>query len=160
MTLALYVVGCLLVLVGLAGLLLPALPGAPLIFLGALAVAWADGFARIGVAELLVLGGLAIVISAVDFLASIVGAKRFGSSRWGLAGAFAGLLIGLPFGLAGLVAGPVAGAVLAEVLVDSDLRRAGRVGVGTLIGFVLGTALKYALAIVMVALATVFWTTS
>jgi uncharacterized protein YqgC (DUF456 family) len=160
MTTVLYIVGVLLVAAGLVGLLLPAIPGSPLIFAGILAVAWADGFTRIGLVELLILGALTLAISAIDFLGSVVGAKHFGSSRWGMLGAFVGLVAGLPFGLVGIVLGPALGAVFAEVImVDPDLRRAGKVGLGTLIGLVVGAALKYAVAAVLIGLAAVFWYT-
>jgi hypothetical protein len=156
-TIALYTLGTLLALVGLAGLVLPGLPGAPLIFLGIVAVAWADGFTRIGWGGLLILGAMAAVISVVDYTAGVVGARTFGASYWGLLGAFLGLLVGLPLGLPGLILGPIAGAVLLEYLKDPDFKRAGKVGAGTLLGFVVGTALKYALAFTLIGCAVLFW---
>ena len=159
MTVALYSIGIVLVVVGLAGLVLPVLPGSPLIFLGLVAVAWADGFTRIGPLELGALGALAIVIVAVDWAAGLVGARAFGASRLGLAGAFLGLLCGLPFGLAGLIVGPFVGAAALELLRDRDLRRAGRAGAGTLLGFVVGAVVKCALAFTMLGLAFFFWMT-
>jgi uncharacterized protein YqgC (DUF456 family) len=153
LSVVLYVVGVLLILTGLVGLLLPGLPGAPLMFAGVFAVAWADGFTRIGWPGLLGVGAIALVISLVDYASSALGAKRYGASLWGVAGAFLGLLAGLPFGLAGLVIGPVLGAVLLEMVKDPDLGRAANVGVGTLIGFVVGTAVKYALAVLLLVVA-------
>jgi uncharacterized protein YqgC (DUF456 family) len=149
----LYILGTLLVLVGLLGLLLPALPGAPVIFAGVLAIAWADDFTRIGLPGLLIVGSLAVVISAVDYASGLLGARHFGSSRWGLLGAFLGLLVGLAFGLPGLILGPVVGAVVLEYAFDPDFKRASRIGLGTLIGFVVGTAVKYALAIALLGMA-------
>jgi uncharacterized protein YqgC (DUF456 family) len=157
LTIVLYIAGILLILIGMLGLVLPALPGAPLIFLGILAVAWGDGFTRIGLTGLLVTGGLAAVISIVDYTAGIVGAKRFGASYWGLLGAFVGLVLGLGFGLPGIIVGPIAGAVVLEYAKDPDFKRAGKVGVGTLIGFVVGTAVKYALAFVLLGTAILFY---
>ena len=157
MTIALYVVGIVLILVGLAGLVLPALPGAPLMFAGIFSIAWADGFVRIGLRGLLVLGLLAVLISVIDFAAEIVGARKFGASYWGILGAFLGFLAGLAFLPFGIIIGPVVGAVLFEYLKEPDLKRAGKVGIGTLIGFVAGTALKYALAFVLLGLAVVFY---
>jgi uncharacterized protein YqgC (DUF456 family) len=158
----LWVVGVLLMVAGLAGLLLPAMPGAPLIFLGVLAVAWADGFARIGAPGLIALGLLTALISAVDYAAGLVGARRFGASRWGVLGAFLGLVLAFPlgltgFGLVGLAIGPVVGALLLEYLKDPDFDRAAQVGLGTLLGFVVGTALKYALAFFLIGLAVVLY---
>lgn len=152
-TVLLYVVGVVLLLVGLAGLVLPGLPGAPLMFAGLLSVAWADGFERIGWPGLVTTGLIAAVISAVDWISQVAGAKQFGASYWGMAGAVIGLGVGLFFGLPGIVLGPVVGAVVVELIREPDLRRAGKVGLGTLIGFVLGTAVKYALALVFVGVA-------
>lgn len=156
-SIALYVVGVLLAVVGLAGLVLPGIPGAPMIFLGIFAVAWADGFTRIGLGGLLITGAMAAVISIVDYTAGIVGARTFGASWWGLLGAFLGFLAGLPFGLPGLILGPIAGAVLLEYLKEPDFKRASKVGAGTLVGFVAGTALKYALAFVLIGSAILLY---
>ena len=156
-TILLYVLGVILIVVGLAGLVLPGLPGAPLVFAGILSVAWADGFERIGLTGLLVTGGIAVVISIVDYTAGIVGAKKFGASWWGLLGAFLGLLVGLPFALPGIILGPIVGAILLEYLKEPDFKRAGKVGAGTLIGFVIGTALKYSLAFVLLGTAVFFY---
>lgn len=157
LVIALYAIGILLIALGFVGLVLPVLPGGPLIFLGVLAVAWADGFSRIGFAGLVVIAAFAVVLSLVDYLAGVVGARRFGASYWGLLGAFLGLLAGLPFGLPGLVVGPIAGAVVLELLRERDVERAAKVGLGTLVGFVVGTALKYAIAFVMLGVAFVLW---
>lgn len=127
-------------------------------YLGIVLVAWADGFERIGWVALVVLGAVAALVSLVDWLASLVGARSFGASWWGLAGAFLGLLAGIPLGILGIVLGPILGAILLEFLAEPDLRRAGRVGFGTMVGFVLGTALKYALAFVLLGLAVLYYT--
>ena len=153
----LYAVGLALVCLGLLGLVVPVLPGAPLIFLGVLAVAWADGFSRIGFAGLVVIGAMAALLAVVDYVAGVVGARRFGASPWGLLGAFLGFVAGLPFGLPGLVVGPIAGAVTLELLRDRDVKRAGKVGLGTLVGFVVGTALKYAIAFALLGVALMLW---
>lgn len=144
------VVGALLIVAGIAGLVLPLLPGPLLIFLGALAIAAADGFTRIGWPMLTFLAVVFAVSVVADAAASLLGAKRFGASRWGLIGATLGILLGLPFGLLGIVFGPVVGAVVLEWLREPNLRQASRAGVGVLVGFVIGTAVKYAAALTMV----------
>jgi hypothetical protein len=149
----LYVAGLALVAVGLAGLLLPAVPGSPLIVLGIAVIAWADGFARIGVGTLLVVSLLGVVSWVTDYVAGALGARRMGASRWGVAGGFVGLLAGLPFGLPGLVLGPGLGAAALEYYKDPDARRAARAGAGVFLGFVIGTAAKFAIALTMIALA-------
>jgi hypothetical protein len=93
----------------------------------------------------------------LDFAAEIVGAKKFGASYWGLLGAFLGFVAGLAFLPFGIIVGPVVGAILFEYLKEPDFKRAGKVGIGTFLGFVIGTALKYALAFVLLGLAVVFY---
>lgn len=152
MTFAWLVLGVLLLAAGLAGLILPALPGMPLVFVGAVAIAAADGFTRVGYLSLAVLAVLAIAGMVLDHLAGVLGARRFGASRWGIIGSIAGLLVGLPFGLPGIVFGPALGALALEFARDRELRKAARAGTGVLVGFVLGTIGKYAIASVMIGL--------
>jgi hypothetical protein len=151
--------GALLVIAGLVGLVLPAVPGLPLIVVGITVLAWADDFARIGAPTLMAVLALGIVGTLMDYAAGLLGAKRAGASSWGLAGAVLGLLAGLPFGLLGLILGPGLGAMALEYLRDQNLRRSAVAGAGVLVGFVLGTALKYAVAMTMIGLAMVayFW---
>jgi len=141
--------GGLLVVAGLAGLLLPFLPGAPLLFGGFLLLAWAEGFQHVGAGTLVVLGVLALLTYAADLLAGALGAQRFGASRRAVAGAALGALVGLLFGLAGVLLGPFLGAVAGELLERRSLAAAGRSGVGATLGLVLGTAAKLALGFAM-----------
>ncbi len=157
-----YVLAGLLVLVGLAGVILPALPGLPLVFAGMLLAAWADGFERIGVWSLIALGVLTAISFVVDFWAAAVGAKRVGASRLALVGTVVGTFVGLFFGLPGLFAGPFVGAVVGELIARRDLRPGGigqatRVGIGTWVGIALGVALKLALAVLMLAVFAFAW---
>lgn len=156
MTIFLYVLGVLLFLVGFVGLALPMIPGSPVMFLGAVVLAWAGDFERIGLPGLILLGLVALVTLLVDWFAEVLGARGFGASYWGMAGAILGLLAGLPFGLPGIVLGPIVGSVVLELIQDSDVRRAGRAGLGALVGFLLGTAIKYALGLMMAGLLVVF----
>lgn len=139
----------LLVLVGLAGTVLPALPGAPLVFAGLLLAAWADGFAKVGLWPLLLIGVLAASTFAIDLLATALGAKKVGASRLAIIGAALGTLGGLFFGIPGLIFGPFVGAVVGELLHQRDLPQAGRVGIGTWIGLMLGTLAKLLVILLM-----------
>jgi len=154
---ALYGLAVLLVLAGLVGVVAPVLPGGPLIFAGIFLVAWADGFARIGWAPLVLCGLLAVLMTVADWVSASLGAKRVGASRWGIAGAFLGVIAGLFFGLPGILLGPFLGAALFEYLRDRDLARATRVGGATMVGFLLGTAVKYALAAAMLGVTVAAW---
>ena len=152
MTVLLWVLGVALVVVGFAGILLPALPGTVLIFGGLLLAAWADGFTRVGTLTLVLIAILGVASYSIDFVAAALGAKHVGASRRAMFGAGLGTLLGLPFGLPGLILGPLAGAVLGEYSVHRDPTRAGRVGVAAWIGFAIGAAVKVALAFSMVAI--------
>lgn len=149
----LWILAALLVAAGIAGLLLPALPGAPLLFAGLVCAAWAEDFAYVGPGWLAVLGLLAALTYPVDLAAGAVGARRFGASGRAVIGAALGALVGLFFGLPGILLGPFVGAVLAELLWERrDLRQAGRSGFGATVGLALGVATKLALAFAMLGL--------
>ena len=147
-----YLLAGVLILAGIAGTILPALPGVPLVFAGMLLAAWANGFHDVSVWTIVLLGVLTLVSLAVDFFASLLGAKRAGASKkamWGAAiGAFAGLFLGIP----GLLMGPFIGAVAGEMLDGREWRAASKVGFGTWLGIVVGTALKLALAFGMLGI--------
>jgi uncharacterized protein YqgC (DUF456 family) len=113
-------------------------------------VAWAEGFTRVGWGALAAIGVLGVAVWIVDFLAAVLGARAFGASRWSIAGASIGLLVGLFAGLPGIVLGPVVGAIVFEYARNPDFKRAAKAGAGAFVGFVLGSAVKIALAFVMI----------
>jgi uncharacterized protein YqgC (DUF456 family) len=141
-----------LVLVGIAGTVLPGLPGAVLVFAGLALAAWIDGFARVGWGTLAALAILTAAAYALDFAATALGARHFGTSWWGVLGAVVGTLGGLFFAPVGLVVGPFLGAFLAELIARRDVRQAGRAGLGAWLGLLLGTAGRLALVLAMVGL--------
>jgi uncharacterized protein YqgC (DUF456 family) len=149
-TIVLWITAGVLIVIGTIGLLLPVLPGSPLIFLGALLAAWAEDFAYLGPWSLIVLGVLAALAVAVDFIASAFGVKRFGASGRAVTGATLGAIIGLFFGLVGVLVGPFIGAVIGELSMRRNLAAAGRAGVGAALGLALGTAAKLAIALSMI----------
>ena len=156
-TLFWYVVATVLVLVGLAGVILPALPGLPLVFIGMLVAAWAGDFERIGVVPLVLLGLLTLLSIVADFVATAAGAKRVGAGPIAVWGAALGTLAGLFFGPIGLLAGPFLGALLGELWHTRALRRATHVGLATWVGLLLGTVLQLALAFAMLGLFVLAW---
>jgi uncharacterized protein YqgC (DUF456 family) len=151
-TVLLWVLAAILVVAGVAGLVLPALPGAPLLFVGLLAAAAAEDFAYVGPWSLAALGALAALTYVVDFAATALGAKRFGASRRAVLGAALGLFAGLFLGLAGILLGPFVGAVLGELSKRRSLPEAGRAGIGATLGLAVGAAAKLALAFSMLGL--------
>lgn len=156
-TLAWYILAAVLVVVGLLGIVLPVLPGIPILFAGLWLAAWADGFANVGLWTLVVLGALALLSLLVDLLASLLGAQRSGASTAGIVGAGLGAVAGLFFGLFGVLLGPFVGAVLGEVVHGRRIDHASRVGVGTWIGMVVGTAAKAAIAFMMLGVFALAW---
>jgi uncharacterized protein YqgC (DUF456 family) len=146
-----------LVVVGLIGVVFPALPGTILIFCGLLLAAWADGFDRVSIVTMVVLGIVTIATYFVDIATMALGMKRMGVTRRAMGGAAIGTLAGLFFGLPGLIIGPFAGAVVGELTADSDLRGAGRAGVAAWIGFLIGTVVKVGLAFAMVGIFLTAW---
>lgn len=150
MTTALWVIAVLLIVVGLAGVVLPALPGVVFVFGGILLAAWIDDFTRISGWTIGVLAVLTLIAFVVDYLASTLAAKRAGASTLGLVGAAVGTVLGIFTGLIGLVFMPLVGAAVGEFISQQDAMRAGRVGLATWIGLVVGTALKIAIVFTMV----------
>lgn len=149
-TVLLWALVAILLLVGLAGLVLPALPGPPLLFGGLLLAAWIEDFAYVGTGTLIALGIMAVLMYLVDLAATAFGAKRFGASRRAAVGAAIGALLGLFAGLIGVVVGPFIGAMVGELSGNTGLRAAGRAGVGATIGLAIGAAAKLALGVAMV----------
>lgn len=149
-TIVLWIAAGVLIVIGALGLLLPVLPGSPLIFLGALLAAWAEDFQHIGVWSLTALGVLAALAIAVDFIASAFGVKRFGASARAVTGATIGTIVGLFFGIVGVLVGPFIGAVIGELSVQRNLAAASRAGVGATLGLALGAAAKLAIAFAMI----------
>ena len=147
----LWLLATLLIVVGFAGLILPAVPGIPLVFAGLVVLAWAENFAFVGWITLAALGVLALLSYGVDLLATALGAKRFGASPRAVAGAAIGVVAGLFFGLPGIVLGPFVGAVIGEFSRQASARAAVQAGVGAMLGLLFGALLKIALAFTMVS---------
>ena len=152
MTILLWVLAVALIAIGVAGIILPALPGTLLIFGGILLAAWADGFARVGPWTLAVIGVIGVASYFVDLAAAALGAKRLGASKRAMVGAGLGTIAGLFLGLPGIIIGPFVGAVIGELTDSRDFAKAGKAGVAAWIGFAVGTAVKVAMAFMMIAI--------
>jgi uncharacterized protein len=142
----------LLMAAGLAGSILPFLPGPPLIVAGALVYAFATNWTPIGIGRLIILGVLAVLAYVLSHVAGALGAKRFGGSWWAVVGALVGAVVGVFFGPLGLLFGPVIGAIAGEFLRSGNLEGSMRSGIGALVGLAAGIVANLGLAIVMVAL--------
>ena len=152
MTIFLWVLGISLVIIGLVGTVLPALPGAMLIVAGLVVAAWADGFMKVGVWTLVLIGVIGAASYLVDFAAAALGARKFGASPRAMVGAGLGTLLGLFAGLPGVIIGPFVGAVIGELTVHRDMARVGKAGLAAWIGFLIGMAVKVGIAFVMIGI--------
>lgn len=146
---ALWILALLSILLGLAGVVLPLLPGIPLLFGGFWLVAWLDGYTKVSETMVIVLGMLGLLAWLIDYIAAVMGVKRVGASGTAIAGAGLGTVAGLFGGLPGLIVGPIAGAMVGEWLARRDTRQATRAGIAAGIGFVVAVVAKIALAAVM-----------
>lgn len=151
-SLILWIIGAILTVTGLSGLLLPVVPGAPLLFLGLLFGAWAEGFTYIGIGTLLILAAMAAMTYVVEFAASLLGVKKYGGSNRAMIGAALGGFAGLFMGIPGILLGPFIGAVLGELSLQRSLDQASRAGFGTVVGMAIGVAGKLAIGIAMIGL--------
>jgi uncharacterized protein len=148
----LWFVSAALVLAGLAGTVLPILPGTLLVWAGILLGAWIDDFARVSVGTVAVISILAVVAWGLDFVAGLMGAKRAGASKQALIGAALGTVIGLLMGLVGVLFMPLVGAAAGEYWAQRNQTRAIKVGVATWVGLMLGMLAKVVLSFVMVGI--------
>jgi hypothetical protein len=152
MAILLWTIGVVLVGIGLVGTVLPALPGAMLIVAGLVVAAWADGFTKVGVWTLVLIGVIGAASYLVDFAAAALGARKFGASPRAMIGAGLGTLLGLFLGLPGIIVGPFLGAVIGELTVHRDMTKVGKAGLAAWIGFLAGMAVKVGIAFLMIAI--------
>jgi uncharacterized protein len=147
-----WLLALLLVVVGIAGSVLPALPGVTLVFLGLLLAAWIGDFQQVGPFPLVVLGLLTLMSFVIDLAATALGAKRVGATKLAVVGAALGTLAGLFLGLPGLILGPFVGAVAGELMSHGQVQQATRAGIATWVGLLFGTLAKLALVFTMLGL--------
>ncbi len=148
----LWILSVLLILIGIAGTILPALPGTIFVLAGIALGAWIDDFSRVSGLTVGIVTVIAIIAWAADYFAGIIGAKRVGASREAIIGALIGTVVGIFTGLWGLLFMPLLGAFIGQYLVDRDLIRARDVGIATWIGMVIGMIAKIALTFLMIGI--------
>ncbi len=143
----------ILLIVGFLGTFLPILPGTTLILAGALLFYFAMGKESSGLAwqGLVFIGILYSLSILLDWVSGALGAKWFGSSKWGVIGAIIGGIIGLFFGLPGLIIGPIAGVFIFEIFFGKkEVKEASNSTVGTVVGGLAGIAGRVLLALGMI----------
>ena len=149
-TYGLYTLAILLIVCGLAGTIVPALPGIPMIFIGGWIIAYIDDYQYIG--TLIALGVLTAISIAIDWLSQTMGAQKAGATKQGLTGALLGTIVGIPFGLLGIFLFPVIGAFLGEMIGHRDMHRSAKVSWATWVGMIAGIAAKLAIGFTMLGL--------
>jgi uncharacterized protein YqgC (DUF456 family) len=157
MDIVLYLLAAALIIGGMVGSVIPALPGLPMIFGGIWLAAAVDNYRHLGLWWLLLIGGLGTAGVIIEFIASTLGAKRVGASRLALWGASLGTLAGMFLGLPGLLLGPFIGAILGELASGTSVLRSAHVGVGTWIGLLFGTLMKLVISFMMIGLFGLAW---
>jgi uncharacterized protein YqgC (DUF456 family) len=155
--LLLSVVAAILIVGGLAGAVIPMLPGIPLIFGGLWILAAADHYRHVGSGWLIAIACVAAIGLLLDFAAAALGAKRIGASAQAVSGALIGTVVGIFFGIPGLIFGPFFGALIGELAAGRGLQRSAHVGFATWIGLIFGTVAKVATSIMMVVLFAAAW---
>ena len=137
------ILGAVFVFLGIAGCVLPLLPGPPLSFIGLLLLALVNHFLPpLTATFIIVMAVITIAVTLGDYLIPLWGAKRYGTSKWGIWGSVAGMAIGLLFSPLGMLLGALIGAVVVEWVVQKEKEKALRAGWGVIMGSLLGTVLK------------------
>ena len=146
----LWLLSIALIVLGVIGTVLPALPGTLLVLAGIVLGAWIDGFSRVGWGVLSVVAGLAVLAWVLDYVAGLLGARQAGASRQAIIGAALGTVAGLFMGLVGVLFMPLVGAAVGEFIARRDHQRALKVGVATWLGIMAGLVSKVVLAFMMI----------
>ena len=148
----LWILSVALIVVGIAGTVLPALPGTLFVLAGIVLGAWIDDFARVGWGVLTAVIVLAVLAWVLDYVAGLLGAKKAGASRQAIIGAALGTVAGLFMGVVGVLFMPLVGAAIGEWLAQRDHGRALKVGVATWLGIMAGLVSKVVIAFMMVGI--------
>ena len=152
MNTTLWILVVLMIVAGVAGTVLPALPGVILVLAGIVLGAWIDDFNKVSGLAVATVSVLAVAAWLIEYAAGVMGAKKAGASKEAILGALIGTVVGIFTGLWGLIFMPLLGAVAGQYLVDRDLIRARNVGIATWLGMAIGTLAKIALTFLMIGI--------
>lgn len=149
-TALLIIFSSILIVVGLIGCVVPFLPGIPLAWLGLFIYALGTGFDKISITTIVVFFVLMVLTVSVDFLAPMLGAKKYKASKYGLIGVFLGFAVGIVvFGFWGIILGPFVGALLGELIAKREPGQAFKSALGAFLGFIAGTLFKLIVVLIM-----------
>lgn len=148
----LWIIAIALIVIGLAGTIIPALPGLPMIFFGAWLIGYIDDYQLVGVTPIVTIGILTVIGLIVDWVGQSLGAKKAGATKLGIIGSMIGTFVGIFTGLWGLLFMPLIGAAIGEFIDHQDMIKSGKVGIATWLGMIIGTVVKLGLAFTMVGI--------
>ncbi len=140
-------------LFGLVGSAIPAVPGTVVVFAGAVVHGLLTGWHPLGARTQALLLAAVIAAQALQYAVSALGAKKYGASRWGVAGAMLGMILGvfLPVPLVGPFLGAFLGALVAEwIVVTKEGGEAAKAGFGAVLGAVAGLMAEVGVAMGMI----------
>ena len=137
------IISTIAIVAGLVGIFVPVLPGAWLVFAGTLLYAWVTSFQVISIGYVILFAVLAVLASGLDYLASLLTAKKYGASKYGLIGSVVLGIIGLiVFSIPGLIIGQLLGVILGELYFGKKMRSAVKAGMAVFVGYLLGNTAK------------------
>jgi len=150
----------LFALIGIAGAVIPGLPGTPLSYAALLMLHFTGKY---GYSDkfLIIMALIAVFITLIDYWIPIYGTKKFGGTKAGVRGSIVGLVVGVfvlpflgivigPFGLLGIILGPFLGALIGERMAGTPEKHAFRSAIGSFLGFIAGTLIKVAYGLVVI----------
>jgi len=144
------VIGSILMVLGLAGCVLPILPGPPLSFIGLFLLALIKHFSPpLTPTLVIIMAGVTILVVVMDYIIPLLGAKRYGASKWGVWGSVVGMVVGMLWSPFGMLVGAFVGAFVAELLAGKKHWEALRAGWGVVMGTLFATVLKLVVSGVM-----------
>ncbi|HEX5171743.1 MAG TPA: DUF456 domain-containing protein [Cyclobacteriaceae bacterium] len=144
----LLVLGIVIMLGGIAGSILPLLPGPPLSYL-ALLIQQFRSEAPYSAKFLITWAIITLVVTLLDYMIPMYGTKKFGGSKYGIWGCTIGLIAGMFFSPLGIIIGPFIGAFIGEIIGNQSSDHALKAALGSFLGFVFGTLLKLVACFVM-----------
>jgi uncharacterized protein YqgC (DUF456 family) len=152
------IISTILILAGLAGIILPFLPPVPIAWLGLFIFAVGTHFERISIATTVVFFVVMVLTIVLDNVASLLGAKKFKASKWGMLGAAAGSMLGIfVFGPVGIILGPFLGAMLGELIGGRPVGGAVKAAWGTVLGIIAGSLVKIIVILIMLGFLFASW---
>jgi uncharacterized protein YqgC (DUF456 family) len=151
LNIVLIIISSLLFLAGLFSIIVPFVPGVPLVWLGVFIYAIGTGFKTISIPAVVIFFFLMVLTLLLDFVLPLLGLKKYKASNWSMLGSFLGFILGVVFfNIWGAILGPIVGAFVAEIIAKRNFYKGFRAGLGVLISSVIGTLLKIVISLIMI----------